>query len=63
MGDVERDIYGNPVTALPTGRRRVWNGRLHCELRMGDIAHWPACRPHEACSACADLRNHDSCPE
>lgn len=59
---LERDIYGNPVHAQPTGRRRVWNGSLHCELRKGDHAHWPFCRPHEDCIACAAMIDHDDCP-
>lgn len=59
---IEVDIYGNPVNAQPTGRRRVWSGQLHCELRKGDHAHWPFCRPHEDCSACAERLDHDNCP-
>ena len=58
----ELDRHGIPVHATPTGRRRVWGGRLYAELRRGPHVHWPFCRPHEDCVDCAIPRDHDSCP-
>lgn len=49
---------------VSTGRRRVRDGRLIVEIRREDgSTWWTPCRPHEGCSACAALRDHDGCPE
>lgn len=53
---------GLPVHAQPTGRRRAWNGKLHCEMRRGEQVFWPFCRPHVDCAACTVGSDHDDCP-
>lgn len=62
MNGEELDRNGIPVHARATGRRCVWSGRLHAELRRGEHTSWPMCRPHENCVDCAIPRDHDACP-
>lgn len=51
------------ITWTATGRRRVWSGRLHCEVVYSDgEKFWPLARKHEDCTACAAMVSHDDCP-
>lgn len=63
MGEVRRDIYGNAIEWRPTGRRVVFGeGRMRAEMQRDGTRSWMYCRPHEECSACAELDDHDDCP-
>lgn len=58
----ELDRNGIPVNARPTGKRRIWDGQMHGELRRGEHTFWPFCWPHEDCVLCKVPCDHDHCP-
>jgi hypothetical protein len=63
MTEIRRDIYGNAVDWVGTGRRRVDSqGRMRAEMQRGNARTWMFCRPHEDCGACSVPRDHDACP-